>query len=199
MSPRKSKNDKPIKRIKTGSFERQWQLTKSGIKASSVAGTQMWGSLLLNKDKRQQRNSRILSEQAQYLADELGKLKGALVKVGQMMALYGEHILPQEVTEAFRSLEENTTALVWSAIKLILMEQLGDAFNDFSIEQTPLGAASLAQVHKALHKPTGEYVCLKVQYPGVADAIDSDIASVMRLLRLANVIKADASTNEWLE
>lgn len=83
MSPRKPNDDKPIKRIKTGAFERQWQLTKTGIKAGSVAGTQMWGSLLLKKEQRQQRNSRILSEQAQYLADELGKLKGAVVKVGQ--------------------------------------------------------------------------------------------------------------------
>ncbi len=199
MSPRKPKDEKPIKRIKTGAFERQWQLTKSGIKASSVAGTQMWGSLLLNKDKRQQRNSRILSEQAQYLADELGKLKGAVVKVGQMMALYGEHILPEEVTLAFRSLEENTTALAWSAIEPILIEQLGDAYADFEVEEVPLGAASLSQVHKALHKPSGDYVCLKVQYPGVANAIDNDIASVMRLLRLANLVKSDPSTNDWLE
>lgn len=199
MSPRKPNDDKPIKRIKTGAFERQWQLTKTGIKAGSVAGTQMWGSLLLKKEQRQQRNSRILSEQAQYLADELGKLKGAVVKVGQMMALYGEHILPVEVTSALRSLEENTTALAWSAIEPLLLKQLGAAFTEFEIEQTPIGAASLAQVHKARHKPSGAIVCLKVQYPGVADAIDSDIASVMRLLRLANLVKSDKSTNEWLE
>lgn len=199
MKTRKPDQDKPIKRLKTGAFERQWQVTKAGIKASSVAGSQMWGSLLLSKEKRQERNSKILSEQAQYLADELGKLKGAVVKIGQMMALYGEHLLPEEVTTALRTLEEGTTALHWSLIEKTLKQNLGSAYKDFTIEREPIGAASLAQVHKAVHIPTGDIVCLKVQYPGVADAIDSDLNSVLRLLTLANFIKRDADVETWLE
>lgn len=195
----KKDSDKTIKKIKTGAFERQWQLTKTGIKAGSTAGTQMWGSMWLNKEKRQQRNSEILSKQAQYVADELGKLKGAVVKVGQMMALYGEHLLPEEVTSALRGLEENTAALAWPVIEKILQANLGERFADFTIEQQPLGAASLAQVHKALHKPSGEWVCLKVQYPGVADAIDSDINSVVRLLSMAKFWQSNSSNNAWLD
>lgn len=195
----KSKGKKSLKRIKTGAFERQWQLTKSGIKAGSVASTQMWGSMWLSKDKRQQRNSRILSEQAQYLAEEMGKLKGAVVKVGQMMALYGQYLLPEEITQALRQLEENTAALDWQVIEAILQANLGEQYHEFAIDPMPLGAASLAQVHKAVRHSTGEQVCLKVQYPGVADAIDSDINSVVRLLRIMQVLKTDNASDSWLD
>lgn len=199
MPTDKPDDDKPLKRIKTGAFERQWQVTKAGLKAGSVAGTQMWGSLLLGKEKRQQRNSRILTRQAQYLADELGKLKGAVVKIGQMMALYGEHLLPEEVTTALRTLEEQTTALAWPVIEQTLQQNLGERFADFEVDPQPVGAASLAQVHKAIHRPSGKTVCLKIQYPGVADAIDSDLDSVMRLLTLTRMIKSDASVSDWLD
>lgn len=198
MSDKKRSKKTSLKRIKTGAFERQWQLTKSGIKASSYAGTQMWGSMWLNKEKRQQRNSRILSEQAHYLVEEMGKLKGAVVKVGQMMALYGQYLLPEEISTALRELEENTAALEWPVIEQILQQRLGERYKDFTIEQQVLGAASLAQVHRAVINSTGEQVCLKVQYPGVAKAIDSDINSVVRLLRFAQVLKSDQASDSWL-
>lgn len=159
----------------------------------------MWASLFLSKEKRQVRNSRILSEQAQYLVAEMGKLKGAVVKVGQMMAIYGEHILPVEITDALVQLEENTQALAWPIIERVLQEKLADEFADFEIEAMPLGAASLAQVHKAQHLPTGQWVCFKVQYPGVAQAIDSDINSVVRLMRFTQLLKTDQASDGWLE
>lgn len=199
MSDKKSDKKNALKRIKTGAFERQWQLTKSGIKAGSRASTQMWGSMWLNKEKRQQRNSRILSEQAHYLVEEMGKLKGAVVKVGQMMALYGQYLLPEEISEALRELEENTTALAWPIIEDVLKANLGAAYDDFLIESDVLGAASLAQVHQAVLKTTQEPVCLKVQYPGVAQAIDSDINSVVRLLRLMRLLKTDSHSDSWLD
>jgi len=68
-------------------------------------------------------------------------------------------------------------------------EELGsewrnEKFQNF--EDMPLAAASLGQVHRATHTNTGEQVVVKVQYPGVADSIDSDIENVMRLVRWTN-------------
>ncbi|HEY9033276.1 MAG TPA: AarF/ABC1/UbiB kinase family protein [Pseudomonadales bacterium] len=196
---KKDGKDKTIGRIKTGALERQWQMTRAGVTAGSKAGAQMWGSVFLGKEKRQARNSRILSQQAHYLADELGKLKGSVVKIGQMIALYGEHVLPEEVTTALRTLEEQTTALAWPAIEKVLRQELGQRIDDFIIEKQPIGAASLAQVHRAEHRATGRQLCLKIQYPGVADAIDSDFDSVVRLLRLGRLLSADDTVQDWLE
>lgn len=54
-----------------------------------------------------------MSEQANYLVSEIGKLKGSIVKIGQMMALYGEHFLPEEITQALNTLNNQTVALDW--------------------------------------------------------------------------------------
>jgi len=195
----KQKDKKYLARIKTGRWERQWSVTKAGVTAGSGAATQMLGSAFLSKDKRQHRNKKILSKQALYLANEFGKLKGSVVKVGQMMALYGEHILPAEVTDAFRTLEEHTTALSWDIIEDALQRELGDKITEFDIDPVPIGAASLAQVHKAWHKPSDTWLCLKIQYPGIADSIDSDLKAVVNLLKLSRLLKAGEGLNEWLD
>ena len=63
--------------------------------------------------------------QAQYLVDEIGKLKGSIVKIGQIMALWGEHFLPEEVTLALHTLEDDTTTVAWSFMYKALEDQLG--------------------------------------------------------------------------
>ena len=105
------------------------------------------------------------------------------------MALYGEHFLPPEVTEALHTLEENTTALDWAVIRGVLYEHLGaDKMAELDIQEEPIGTASLGQVHRATIKSTGENICLKVQYPGVAQAIDADLNAVAQILKLARVV-----------
>lgn len=189
---------KTLDKIYTGKWQRQWALTKAGVQASGTAAGKMCGNVFLAKEKRQQRNKQVLSEQAQFLAQELGKLKGSVVKIGQMMALYGEHVLPQEVTEAMRSLEENTQSLSWKSIEPVIKEQLGHYYEEFDIEQDAIGAASLAQVHKAWHKPSEKFLCLKVQYPGVKDAIDSDLDAVLRLLRVSRLVRFNDRLEDWV-
>lgn len=195
---REPTHNKSLKRIKTGRWERQWSVTKAGLAAGTNATVQMWGSAFLPKSQRQKRNKRILSEQSQYLADRLGELKGSVVKIGQIMALYGEHILPEEVTEALRTLEEQTTALQWDAIIEVIKNELGEKIDDFVIDKEPIGAASLAQVHRALHRPSGNKVCLKIQYPGVAESIDSDLRSVIQLLKLSRLVSSGEQFEEWV-
>ncbi|UNU73440.1 hypothetical protein LU293_00545 [Moraxella nasovis] len=61
-------------------------------------------SLFLSKEARQIQKHSLLQEQANYLIAELGKPKGSVVKVEQMLALYGEHFLPKEVLNALHTL-----------------------------------------------------------------------------------------------
>jgi len=186
--------------IKTGSFERRLSLTKAGLIVGTKMAGHMTSSLFSGKEKRALKRKKVLSEQAHFLVRELGKLKGSVVKIGQVMALYGEHFLPPEVTEALHTLEENTLALDWSIIRGVLYEQLGaQRMSELDIEEEPIGTASLGQVHRARILTTDEIICLKVQYPGVAQAIDADLDAVAQILRLARVVTFGPAFDDWLE
>ena len=189
-----------VSRIKTGSFERRLSLTKAGLFAGTRMATHTALGIFSGKEVRQQRRKEMLSKQAKFLVEELGKLKGSVVKIGQVMALYGEHFLPVEVTEALHTLEDKTISLEWSAIHHVLLRELGpETLAELEIEEEPIGAASLGQVHRATRRSDGEQICLKIQYPGVADAVDSDLDSVATLLKLAKVVSFGPDFDEWLE
>lgn len=189
-----------VSRIKTGSFERRLSLTRAGL----FAGTRMASHYATNwfgsRESRDKRRSDMLSRQAQYLVEELGQLKGSVVKIGQIMALYGEHFLPEEVTEALHTLEDQTTSLEWGTIERTLKAELGEQrLSELEVDPEPIGAASLGQVHRARRREDGEELVLKIQYPGVADAVDSDLNSVAQVLKMARVVSWGPAFDEWLE
>ncbi len=189
-----------VSRIKTGSFERRLTLTRAGLFAGTRMASHMATNWFSSREKRDQRHRAMLSSQAEFLVDELGKLKGSVVKIGQVMALYGEHFLPEEVTEALHTLEDQTTSLEWSAIERVLKEEVGaQRLADLDVDPEPIGAASLGQVHRARRKSDGLELVLKVQYPGVADAVDSDLNAVAHLLKIARLVSFGPEFNDWLE
>jgi predicted unusual protein kinase regulating ubiquinone biosynthesis (AarF/ABC1/UbiB family) len=199
-TPKLNKPKKTVSAIKTGSFERRLSLTKAGLMVGTKMAGHMTSSLFSSKEKKAESRKRVLSEQAIFLVGELSKLKGSVVKIGQVMALYGEHFLPPEVTEALHTLEEHTLPLEWPIIHEALLSELGESrLSGLDIEKTPIGTASLGQVHKAVIKTTGEVICLKVQYPGVAKAIDSDLDGVAQLLKLARIVSFGPAFDDWLE
>ena len=193
-------NDKTLSKLKTGRWQRQWALTKAGAKVGSKTTTQLWGNAIrqaFDKEQREINNQIILSKQANAFVAELSELKGSIVKVGQMMALYGEHILPPEIYLALRQLEENTKALDYVVIEQQLRHSLANKFDDLQINATPLGCASLAQVHTATIKHQDQIWCLKVLYPGIKDSIDSDIKTLLTLLNFAKLAALDGF-DEWV-
>jgi len=191
---------KPLKRIKSGSFERRFAMAKASIVAGTRFATQSATNVFRDKESREEKQKEILSDQAQYLVDEIGKLKGSIVKIGQMMALWGEHFLPKEITAALHTLEDDTTTVDWHCMYKVLEEQLGAVkLSELEIEETPIGAASLGQVHRARRKTDGKIICLKIQYPGVADAIDSDLNTVAQMLRLTRMVPITEDFEQWLD
>lgn len=189
-----------VARIKTGSFERRLSLTKAGLFAGTRMASHMATNWFSGKEKREERHRAMLSSQARFLVDELGQLKGSVVKIGQVMALYGEHFLPEEVTEALHTLEDQTTSLEWPAIERVLKAELGaDRLAELDVDPEPIGAASLGQVHRARRKSDGLELVLKVQYPGVDEAVDSDLNSVAQLLKIARLVSFGPEFNDWLE
>jgi predicted unusual protein kinase regulating ubiquinone biosynthesis (AarF/ABC1/UbiB family) len=190
--------DKPIKRIKTGFFERRMELAKAGFISGSKVLSHSAANFWASPEEKKRNNKELMAEQAQYMADELGKLKGSMVKIGQMMALYGEYFLPKEITDALHSLEDDTTDLEWPAIETQLREELGrDKLNQLEIEETPLASASLGQVHRARRIKDGKELCIKVQYPGVDKSIDSDFNAIIQLLTISQMITSKRAFEQW--
>ncbi|MBK6287127.1 MAG: AarF/ABC1/UbiB kinase family protein [Gammaproteobacteria bacterium] len=189
-----------LNRIKTGSFERRLSLTRMGLLAGTRYVASSASTMFLPREQREARRREALGEQARYLVEELGKLKGSVVKIGQMMALYGEHFLPEEVTAALHTLEDRTVALEWPVIRRELEREIGRRrIAELEIDPVPIGAASLGQVHLAHRKLDGKALCLKIQYPGVAAAIDSDIDAVVGLLQIGRMLGSSEEFGAWLD
>lgn len=192
------KRDRALRRIRTGGLERRLSLTRSGLVAGTRYMASRAGSLFAPPAEREARRREALGEQARYLVEELGKLKGSVVKIGQMMAVYGEHFLPPELTEALHTLEDRSSALAWPVVRRELLQEFGRArLAELDIDPVPIAAASLGQVHLARRRADDLAICLKVQYPGVADSIDTDIDAVAALLRLGRLAGSDPGA--WLE
>lgn len=188
-----------INTLKTSAFDRQMSLAKTSLTIGKNWAKSGLSGLFLSKEQKNAQKNAFMQQQADYLVKELGKLKGSVVKVGQMLALYGEHTLPPPLVEALHTLDDNTTPVAWSVIANMLENELGERIKDFDIDPTPIGTASLAQVHKAVHKYSGRRVVLKIQYPNVADAIESDLALFKKLLKVTGILPQTRTLDEWFD
>ncbi|AOA58092.1 ABC1 kinase family protein [Acinetobacter larvae] len=194
-----SDRDDKLKQLKTSSIDRRLSIAKASLLAGTRWAASNATSLFLSDEDKDKKRKKAMKEQADYLVSEIGKLKGSIVKIGQMMALYGEHFLPEEITQALNTLNNQTVALAWSAIEPHLRAQLGDRLNDLIVDPEPIGTASLAQVHRARRISDNLELVLKIQYPGVADAIDSDMNLFKNMLKLTRMVPQTREFDQWFE
>ncbi len=126
------------------------------------------------------------------LADRLSVMRGAAMKVGQLLSMEAGDYLPPELTDILASLRESAHPMPLGQVAEVLDDAWGEgwesAFKQFSF--TPLAAASIGQVHEATTKD-GRHLAIKVQYPGVRKSIDSDVDNVAALLKLLHLIPKD--------
>lgn len=119
-------------------------------------------------------------EQAKLIVETLSQLKGAAMKAGQMMSLDLNDYFPPEAIEILSQLQNQASHVDFKVIDEVLRRELGPKYSDLTdLEQKPLAAASIGQVHRA--KIFGQNVVLKIQYPGVGDSIESDLKLIQRL------------------
>lgn len=133
--------------------------------------------------------SAILSPRnAEVLAASLSRMRGAALKIGQMLSVQDESFLPAPIAEALKRVRTHADIMPTSQLNGTLEAALGakwhDAFAHFG--EVPVAAASIGQVHKAA-LPDGRAVAVKVQYPGVAQSINSDLGNLESLLSVLNV------------
>lgn len=116
-------------------------------------------------------------DQVMRAVETLSRLKGAPMKIGQMLSLH-EDLLPPEIISIFKLLQNEAKAAPFSQMKRVLEEDLGDRLGGIkSIEERPFAAASIGQVHRAVTED-GRDIVLKIQYPDIRGAIDSDLKSL---------------------
>jgi predicted unusual protein kinase regulating ubiquinone biosynthesis (AarF/ABC1/UbiB family) len=128
---------------------------------------------------------------AARLADRLARMRGAAMKLGQMLSMESEDLLPPELARALAGLRSAAYAMPRSQLRRALGREYGrgweERFSYFDYE--PLAAASIGQVHRA-RSADGRELALKVQYPGVARSIDSDVDNALALLHGVHLLPA---------
>lgn len=122
----------------------------------------------------------------------MGELKGAMMKLGQMISISEDLILPKEITDLFRDLQKNSPSMPTEEVRRMVMENFKlppeELFAEFDLK--PVAAASIGQVHKArLH--TGQQVAVKIQYPKIVNAIKYDFQNLHKIDKLIHLLYAN--------
>ncbi len=152
-----------------------------------------------DSDSRRAAATRQQLKSAQALVKVLGGMRGAAMKVGQTLSAVDLGLVPEEVRPQFQeilaALQQDAKPVSFKAITKVIEEDLGERLRDAfaEIDPEPIAAASIGQVHRAaLHD--GREVAVKVQYPGIAEAIHADMQNLRLSLKLLSVIAPGIDT-----
>jgi predicted unusual protein kinase regulating ubiquinone biosynthesis (AarF/ABC1/UbiB family) len=164
------------------------RLARLGLAAGELAvGGAMQGLRRLGSGDSS--TARFSAGTARRLAERLAHLRGAAMKLGQLISLESEGLLPPELAAALESLRSQALPMPPEQLRRVLGRAYGAGwearFADFPL--APIAAASIGQVHRVRTRD-GRDLALKVQYPGVAKSIASDVDNVAALLRLAQLL-----------
>lgn len=122
------------------------------------------------------------------IVDTLCKVRGAALKLGQIMSIQDESIVSPELAKALERVRQSADFMPDWQLEQAMANELGFGWrNNFEVfENTPFAAASIGQVHQATLKD-GREVAIKIQYPGVARGIDSDIDNLGGIMKMWNI------------
>lgn len=179
--------------IPQGRVERTARLGQAvGASGARYAGTKA-RNLVRSRERAAVEIEKRNLEAAERMVDALGTLKGAAMKIGQLASFIDTDFLPPEYRELYQTklstLRSEAPPMPWKTVKSVLEEEWDDPveelFADFEHEAT--AAASIGQVHRAT-LPDGRRVAVKVQYPGIDQALRADMQNAGMLMRLAKAL-----------
>jgi predicted unusual protein kinase regulating ubiquinone biosynthesis (AarF/ABC1/UbiB family) len=160
---------------------------------ASIAGDYTRGrikQLFVSEERAAQARSEELRRAGARLASTLGELKGAAMKVGQLASM-AKDVLPAELAGALQTLQRAAPPVDFAVIEQQIQREfdqpLARLFERF--ERTPFASASIGQVHRA--RVDGREVVVKVQYPGVDGAVDSDMRHLKLALLASGLLRVD--------
>lgn len=164
---------KTLDSIPTGKISRASKLVKTGVK---VGGNYLkyYGDKIVNPDTAKER---LNENNAEAIYDSLKDLKGSALKVAQMLSME-KNIMPKAYVEKFSLAQFQVPPLSASLVRKTFYKYFGNYPEDLydSFEANSVAAASIGQVHKA--EKDNKKLAVKIQYPGVAGSISSDLALV---------------------
>ena len=189
------------RKIPTGRLSRLAKMTGLSTRVSSSYVVEKVKGVFQDEEERARSRLRAHIKNAERMVDTMGHMKGALMKVGQMLSLGDDDHVPREFTDILTRLQADAPTLpferVYDEIVAALKVQPDQIFE--RIDAEPLAAASLAQVHRARLK-TGQDVVVKVQYPGIGDTVESDLDNLKAMIKSSGVVgkrfNLDASFDE---
>ncbi|KAF8978524.1 hypothetical protein BGZ46_006387 [Entomortierella lignicola] len=124
------------------------------------------------------------------LVSKFTKMRGAALKLGQMLSIQDNKLLSPELEEVLLRVQNSANFMPEKQMRKVMSQTMGSnwesEFTDF--DMIPIAAASIGQVHRAVHRATGMPVAVKVQYPGVAASIDSDLANLKTFVLMSSIL-----------
>jgi predicted unusual protein kinase regulating ubiquinone biosynthesis (AarF/ABC1/UbiB family) len=186
--------------VPSGRLDRMFRVGKLGASVGASAAMHKLGSAFgFGKGKRDEGPDPYLVKQGEKIAAALGQMKGAAMKVGQMLSSDPD-LLPPEIMARLGSLQSQAPPMTWRTVKQVLETALDrpieSVFSYFDPE--PIGAASIGQVHRG-RLATGESVAVKIQYPGIARTLDSDIKNFGSVMAMSRVVIEKKRIDDYLE
>ena len=184
-------DDNPKRRHRAIPSTRAARLGAFGRLAGGVASGMLGeGARRLARGERPRMRDLVLTPgNVGRLADRLSHLRGAAMKLGQMISMDAGDLLPPELAAILAQLRSQAHRMPPEQLRRVLDSEWGpDWRRRFArFNATPIAAASIGQVHRAT-LPDGRELAIKVQYPGVRESIDSDVDNVATLLRVSGVL-----------
>jgi predicted unusual protein kinase regulating ubiquinone biosynthesis (AarF/ABC1/UbiB family) len=167
---------------------------KIGGLASQVGSSYLWNQLrrpFLNVPSRERELLDTHIRNARRIVESSSQLRGAFMKLIQMLSMRSD-LLPAEAVDILKATRSSVPPMDYATIAEQVRRELGQPPERLfaSFEPEAFAAASLGQVHRARLKHGGE-VAVKVQYPGVAEAVEQDLGNVKLLLRTFQALAGD--------
>ena len=171
------------------------RLARTGRVGGLVAGQSLrWAgtraaNVVRSPERAEAANGERAAAFARELVEQLGRMRGAAMKIGQVLSTVDFTAIPESEREAFKqtlaTLRDDVPPLPWSKLEKLVRSELGGPVGDHfaEFEHEAFAAASIGQVHRAVTLD-GEAVAVKVQYPGMAEAVEIDLRNLGLLLPL---------------
>lgn len=159
--------------------------------ATTVAGSVIKnGTKQLAQGKRPKLSQLLLTpKNAMRVADQLANLRGAAMKLGQLVSMDAGDMLPPQLAEILARLRSDAKHMPRAQLLKVLTSNWGADWQSKvkTFDLSPVAAASIGQVHRAVSH-SGQVLAIKIQYPGVRDSIDSDIDNVASILNFTGLV-----------